>query len=160
MNNVQPTMSQPIWCIVANIVNERAYGPGGQETRRGTKHFAPGAKIYILYFFWGMGAQDVTVVGRHRRSHRYITMTIRTAWLVNWRVELVYSPYVIAKRLERPWDYAPATLASDDDPIGWAGSEAGKAVAEQLIQNLQQGHPSVAQTQPFDIRSPKQDETE
>jgi hypothetical protein len=39
-----------VWCIVANIVHERPYGPGGQEVRRGTKHFAPGAKVVILDF--------------------------------------------------------------------------------------------------------------
>jgi hypothetical protein len=37
----------PIWAPVANIVEERSYGPGGAEARRGTKHFQPGAKVYV-----------------------------------------------------------------------------------------------------------------
>jgi hypothetical protein len=151
MNDNQQETLPPVWCIVANIVHERPYGPAGQETRRGTKHFAPGAKVYIIDFFWGTGAEDVTLVGRHRRSHHYITMTIRTKWLVNWRAELVYSPYVIRKRLEHPWAYKPDLPVPDADPLEWIGSAAAKAVAEQLIRNLQQVYPSVTQTQPFGI---------
>jgi hypothetical protein len=33
------------WTVVGNIVRERAYGPGGAETRLGTKHFAPGQRF-------------------------------------------------------------------------------------------------------------------
>jgi hypothetical protein len=107
-----------------------------------------------------MGGEDVTVVARHRRSHRYITLTIRTAWLVNWRVELVYSPSVMRRRLERPWAYQPPGPLPDVDPLQWAGSAAAKAVAEQLIQNLQHAHPSLTQTQPFGNRPPRPDAPE
>ncbi|MGC9666090.1 hypothetical protein ACNTMW_05970 [Planosporangium sp. 12N6] len=34
---------RPVWCIVANVVDERSYGPGGAERRRGLKLFWPGA---------------------------------------------------------------------------------------------------------------------
>ena len=54
--------------MVANVVHERPYGPEGAEIRRGTKHFAPGAKVYVFSFFWGMGGEQVTVIGRHRKS--------------------------------------------------------------------------------------------
>ena len=33
----------PSWCAVANVVEDRPFGPGGVETRHGTRHFAPGA---------------------------------------------------------------------------------------------------------------------
>ena len=36
----------PVWCPVATMRAERPYGPGGQETKRGSRHFAPGAKLY------------------------------------------------------------------------------------------------------------------
>ena len=90
---------QPVWCVVANVVIERPYGPGGAEVRDGTKHFAPGAKVHVVNFFWGMGGEAVTVVGRHRKSKRYITLVMQADHLANWRAELVYSPHVIGQVL-------------------------------------------------------------
>nr|GFD56498.1 hypothetical protein [Tanacetum cinerariifolium] len=43
-----PQEPESYWTAVANIVRERPYGPGGAEIRLGTKHFAPGAKVYII----------------------------------------------------------------------------------------------------------------
>src|SRR5688500_14907210 len=67
----------PVWCVAANVVTEREYGPGGAEKRRGTRHFAPGAKVFVFNFFWGTGGERVTVIGRHRRSHRFIRLSMR-----------------------------------------------------------------------------------
>jgi hypothetical protein len=82
-----------------------------------------------------MGGDDVTVIGRHRATHRYVTMTIRTAWLVNWRVDLVYSPAIIRAYLEHPWAYYAEYPPPDADPLQWGGSPAGMVAAEQLIEN-------------------------
>jgi hypothetical protein len=98
----QPSV-EPVWCVVANIVPERPYGPGGAEKRRGTKHFRPGAKVYCFPALWGDGYEQIKVVGRHRRSNRYVTMVIKSAWLENWRVKLVYSPDII-RRLDGKWN--------------------------------------------------------
>lgn len=85
----------PIWCPVANIVQERSYGPGGAEARRGTKHFQPGAKVYVTSRLGHFKDLSVEVIGRHRAPHRFVTMVVRASWLTRWRVELVYSPHVI-----------------------------------------------------------------
>jgi hypothetical protein len=109
----------PVWCVVANVVAERPYGEGGTETRRGTKHFAPGAKLYCLPPLWGDGYEKINVVGRHRGSHRYVTMVVRSRWLTNWRAALVYSPHVIG------------ALAGH-----WDGSERSKTRAEVLVETM------------------------
>lgn len=109
----------PVWCPVANIVPERPYGPGGEEHRRGTKHFPPGAKIYCHAFFWGRGGEDVEVIGRHRGSHRYEKMIVRSAWLTHWRADLVYSPHVIRQL----WPT-------------WNGSEQSKTQAESIVAEM------------------------
>lgn len=88
-------MVGPVWCPVANMTAQRPYGPGGAETKRGSKHFAAGAKLYYLSGFWGTAAEQVEVMGHHRGSRRYVTMIVSSAGLENWRVELVYSPHVI-----------------------------------------------------------------
>jgi hypothetical protein len=95
--------AQPVWCVVANVVTERPYGPGGAEKRPGTKHFRPRAKVYCFPALWGDGYDQIKVVGRHRGSNRYVTMIIKSAWLENWRAKLVYSPDVI-RRLDGKWN--------------------------------------------------------
>jgi len=85
------------WCLVANVLVERPHGVGGAETRRGTKHFKPAAKVYVVGAFWGMGAETVVVVGQHRKSRRYIRLSMKSAHLTNWRVALVRSPSVLAR---------------------------------------------------------------
>lgn len=141
---------EPVWCIAANIIHERPYGSGGEETRSGTKHFAPGAKVYIVDFFWGMGGENVSVVGRHRKSHRYITIIIRSKWLVNWRAELIYSPHVIREVTEfgQLW-----TALRTKDENKWASSERAKERVESIIEYLNQWCESACTTQPRVTRS-------
>ena len=134
------TEPEPVWCIVANIVHEHGYGPGGAEIRRGAKHFPPGAKMYILSFFWGMGGDEVTVLGRHRHSHRYFMIVLKSKLLANWRLELVYSPYVI-EQIQKYGEY------NHDAP----GQDAAKRRAEEI---LARSPASDTPTQPFVTRPP------
>ncbi len=142
----------PVWCVTANVVLERTYGPGGAETRRGTKHFAPGAKVHVVGFFWGMGGEQVTVVGRQRKSKHYITLTMRAAHLANWRAELVYSPAVTRQVLE----YGDSCL-----PLGGEESQIRAeeivafynqkgAVSQPFITRLPSGEPAAAPDRPRD----------
>ncbi len=87
-------MTEPLWCVVANVVGERPYGPGGAELRSGTKHFRPGAKLYIIDAYAGM-CDKVIAIGHHRGSNRYCTMVVSVRHLKNFRVKLAYSPEVI-----------------------------------------------------------------
>ncbi len=91
---------------------ERAYGPGGAETRRGTRHFAPGAKVFVYAFFWGMAGESVTVMGRHRKSHRFIQLSMSAKHLANWRAELVYSP-TVAKVIRENAEFGSLQAGSD-----------------------------------------------
>ncbi|HEY7093930.1 MAG TPA: hypothetical protein VH393_12160, partial [Ktedonobacterales bacterium] len=59
----------PVWTPVANIVEERSYGPEGAETRQGTKHFQPGAKVYVTTRLGHFKDMSFEVIGHHRASH-------------------------------------------------------------------------------------------
>jgi len=132
--------SAPVWCVAANVVMERGYGPGGAETLRGTKHFAPGAKVFVYNFFWGVGGETVTVIGRHRKSHRYIRLSMPAKHLANWRAELVYSPS-IAKQVRDSSEFGPLPPESEN----------ARRRAEQIAAfYIEQG----AQSQPFLTRPP------
>ena len=95
-SNVSETAPESCWTAVANIIRERNYGPGGEELRFGTKHFAPGAKVYIIDWYGGM-CQRIIVVGLHRKSRRYITLAIDVRLVENLRSKVCYDPTVIAK---------------------------------------------------------------
>lgn len=156
---------QSAWCIAANVVNERPYGEGGLEMRSGTKHFAPGAKVYVISFFWGMAGETLTVVGRHRKSHRFITLSMRSKYLVNWRVELVYSPRVIKEIVNYGVygvkDEASQTfLSTVKNAFGtslthWAASDAAKARAEEIVESFKTWHESANITQAPTTRPPQ-----
>jgi hypothetical protein len=95
-SSTNETAPESCWTAVANIIRERHYGPGGEEIRFGTKHFAPGAKVYIIDWYGGM-CQRIIVVGLHRKSRLYITLTIDVRLVENLRSKVCYDPTVIAK---------------------------------------------------------------
>jgi hypothetical protein len=112
-------MVGPVWCPVANMASERPYGPGGRETKQGSKHFAVGAKLYCFPPLWGDGYEKIKVIGRHRATHKYITVVVSSSWLTNWRVDLAYSAYLIRK-------FWPA----------WDGTPRSKEEAQQLVDEM------------------------
>ena len=85
-----------VWCIVANMCDERCAGPGGVELWHGTKHFSPGTRLYCP----GYPLHDdgrIRVYGRHRNGGRFVDMIVRSEWLINVRVKAVYDPKVIRR---------------------------------------------------------------
>lgn len=142
LTEIEDAQVENAWCAVANVVMERECGPGGIEKRSGTKHFPAGSKVYILHHFWGMGGERVTVVGRHRGSHRYVTMTISSEWLANWRTELVYSPHII-RLIKTCGEYLKYSK-------GKPGGEAAKGRAEEIVAMRRR---SGAKEQPFLART-------
>jgi len=96
---VFPPLPESIWGVVANVVLERPYGPAGVERRRGTKQFAPGAKVHVFQRIGWSDWRRIRVLGRHRRSGRRIELTMGVEYLANWRAEAVYSPFVIRRLL-------------------------------------------------------------
>jgi hypothetical protein len=126
----------PFWCVVANIVQERHYGPSGTLNSRGTKHFPAGAKVHILNLYWGMGGETTTVVGRHRGSHRYVTMDIKTSCLTNPRVELVYSPHITRQISVHRRAHKPSRHEPSEDDANWGASEEYKKIVEALNETV------------------------
>ncbi|MDQ2794184.1 MAG: hypothetical protein M3Y12_09275 [Bacteroidota bacterium] len=88
---MEPENGQALFCTaIGNITAERPFGPDGAETRTGTKHFRPGAKVCIIDWFPGT-CDRVVVVGHHRKSNRLIKAIINANSLGNLRVKNCYS---------------------------------------------------------------------
>ena len=116
----------PVWCVVANVRMSIPYGKGYVETRRGTRKFHGGAKVYLAGAYWGTGAERVIVIG-HYRGMGYITCSLDVETLTNWRAELVYSPTVLA-RLK--------TTVHAGDSFDWDDSEECKVRAEDRAKSF------------------------
>jgi len=87
---------EPIWTCVVNIPEELPYGPEGKETKKGTKHFSPGTKLYIIDVYGGM-CETVTVIGLKRKPNRkLIKIDLKVNKVENPRLKLCYNPDVIS----------------------------------------------------------------
>ena len=101
----------PVWCVTGNVVESRPYGPGGAETRRGTRLFQPNAKVHLadavssdwLFVENPQPFHNVRVIGRHRKSRDWIGCILRVANTTNWRVELVYQPGALVRLRKEGW---------------------------------------------------------
>lgn len=77
------------WCIIGNIVDQHYYGEE-KEIRRGTKQFGPGAKVYCLPEFGGMGHEQIRVIGKPRKQNRLINIVMASSKIKNYRVQKVF----------------------------------------------------------------------
>ena len=96
LRNTEPEESlKSAWCLIGNVSEITLHGPGGAETRKGTRHFPPGTKVYCCPPLWGDGYENIQVVGRRRGSHRYVSLVMPSRHITNWRAAVVYSPAVL-----------------------------------------------------------------
>ena len=101
-NKESPDKYQFIWSLVGNIVAKHEFGEN-HEIKKGTKHFPPGAKVFCIPEFGGMGHERITVVGIPRRSSKYIKVVIASTLVENWRVKKVFHPHVRKLLVENWW---------------------------------------------------------
>jgi len=80
--------------LLGNLRTENFNGPDGAVVS-GTKHFSGGTKVFFRDAHWGMGAETIDVVGRHRGSARLIAINIQRRKVHNWRTKVIYSPAVL-----------------------------------------------------------------
>ncbi|MBL7254892.1 hypothetical protein [Paractinoplanes lichenicola] len=92
-------MDEPLtWSVVANVSRD-AYTPQrGKAKRPGTRHFVPGAKVWVMPVVWGDGGDQRYVVGTRRGTggRHLIRLVLNTDRLVNFSVKPVHSPAVYA----------------------------------------------------------------
>lgn len=84
------------WCLIAKIREKTPFGEESQETKVGSKHFRPGAKVFIVNWYQGI-LSVVTVVGHHRKSNRLITIDMPIKYLTDLKSKVVYKPYVLER---------------------------------------------------------------
>ena len=104
------------WCLVGNIVEQHEYGEN-HELRYGTKQFRPGAKVYINLVYGGMGHESILVIGRPRRTHKYIEVVTARRYVENFRLQKVYKPAILKRMKHSDWDWWGSTDSARDKLI-------------------------------------------
>ncbi len=99
-NEMRQSTTASSWCVIAKIREETPFGEEGKETKIGSKHFKPNAKVYIVDWYPGT-CTTVTVVGHHRKSNKPITIDIHVKYLTDLKSKVAYKPYVLEKIEER-----------------------------------------------------------
>lgn len=118
---------ESVWCIVANIVEKPLCDSEGNDLgRTGTRQFSSGTKMYLT----SMGAyrtllgdrpQDdphVEVIGRDRRTKRFVKKFIKPKLLTDLRIKLECHPMVVARLREVGWEgfnIIPGRFTPPDD---------------------------------------------
>ena len=92
----EPNLPRWAWCLVANIRKEGFPDSGPLNSRGGTKHFAPGARVYVFPVRWDGWWDRGPVLGKEKGSGRYVRKVMGWEWLENFRCKRVYSPTVIS----------------------------------------------------------------
>ena len=95
-----------VWCLVGNIVESHKYGES-KERMTGTKHFRPGAKVFMAPANWGDGYEKIVVIGCPRHKKNYIEIIMRSEYTENHRIQKIYQPSIL-KMMEKSshlwWD--------------------------------------------------------
>ena len=92
------------WAIVANLIAVPRSGPDGGE-HRGTRIFAPGAKVHVATIAGGALAA-LHVVGLNRVSKRLSACIVATDALENARCKVIHGPKVLARLRDTPHPHA------------------------------------------------------
>lgn len=93
MRDIYDSRPAWVWSLVGNIIDEHPYGEE-KTIVRGTKHFRPGTKVYVLQSGWDDLHESLPVIGRSRDG-RLIEIVMRSKLIENFRLKKVYSPTII-----------------------------------------------------------------
>lgn len=111
-----PDDTEWCWCLVGNIVEKHEFGEA-HEIRYGTKHFSPGAKVFINLIYGGFGHDKIQVIGIPRHKRNYIEIVIPRAYVENFRIQKVFKPAVLKRMNNSKWTWWGKTDADRDEII-------------------------------------------
>jgi hypothetical protein len=113
-----------VWCLTGNVIGKHYYGVG-KEIKEGTKHFAPQTKVYCLPMIWGDGYENIRVIGKHRKSRKYVCLVMPSRLITNWRLDKVYSPFLLDKmRVQSGWTNEEKDKETILEMMKWLPSQA------------------------------------
>jgi hypothetical protein len=122
--------------IVANVCRVRPFGEW-HEPKVGLRWLRGGAKVYVAGGFGGNGFKNVSVIGRHRYGNRFFLQHLQARYLVDWRVQPVYSPTVL--RIAEEGDYQRFSFMKEEAYREKLATLAASFAAESVRAKLMGG---------------------
>ena len=123
------------WCVTARIVNEHKIGQE-KTAVAGSRHFAPGEKVYLLDAYFSQGAERSTVLGKPKYSEKYTCVVIKTDLLENLQVERVTDPELLnimyTGRLYEDFEQNRATIPG----LRWGDTDKDYLEASQFTESV------------------------
>jgi hypothetical protein len=107
------------WCLTANIRERTPFGPGGEIEKAGSKHFRPGARVYVVGWYPGM-CETAIVVGYHRGSRRMCRMALHVKYLEKLKAKVVYHPHVLKLMSSEPTFHSRKGTREEAEEMGHA----------------------------------------
>ncbi|MFD0675239.1 hypothetical protein [Cohnella sp. GCM10027633] len=104
-----------IWMLVGNVIPAGIYEVNNNQIEiEGTKHFKPGSKVFSSPIQWGDGYERTYVIARHKENQKYIAIIMETRLITNWRIQKVYTPYILRKVKELPYHWNNSDKSRDE----------------------------------------------
>lgn len=122
-----------IWCLTARVVDENVLGEDKRPVR-GSRHFAPGTKVYLACPHWG---GRVAAIGVPRYADKRIRVVMSLSKLESFALEKVCDPEVILA-LQHPYQTWPYTSMAPSElgGIPWDESDESRELIEKLAERL------------------------
>ena len=122
-----------IWCLTARVVDENVVGETKKPVR-GTRHFAPGTKVYLEAPHWD---GRVAAIGVPRYANKRIRVVMSLDRLEGFALERVFDPEVIAA-LQHPYQTWPYTSMARSELGGtpWDESDESRELIGRLVEKL------------------------
>ena len=97
-----------VWALVGNVDRELHQPQGQNQPVSGTHIYAPGARVYWLASnsygdFPPSRAGSTYVLGKHRRSGRWLRCWILSNRIVSWRISVIYKPRILRELCDDIW---------------------------------------------------------
>lgn len=130
-----PMVSEWAWCLVGEIVDENVIG---EEHRvvHGTRHFAPGTKVYCACELGGNGWERICVLGIPRYSDNLISMIVPATKIRNFRLEKVYDRRIIEVMTNGWLGGAFCSINPAQIGFGWSDSDQDRKDIESLVESF------------------------
>ncbi len=130
-----PVVPEWAWCLVGRIVDRNTVGKDHRVVH-GTRHFAPGAKVYCACELGGNGWERICVIGVPRYSDKLVSMIIPATKICDFHLEKVTDKTVIEVMTNGYLGGAFCSINPAQIGFGWTGSDEDKRDIESLAKVL------------------------
>lgn len=130
-----PVVPEWAWCLVGKIVDRNTVGKDHRVVH-GTRHFAPGTKVYCACELGGNGWERICVIGVPRYLDKLASMMIPATKICDFHLEKVTDKTVIEVMTNGYLGGAFCSISPAQIGFGWTDSDEDKRDIESLVESF------------------------